>query len=55
MYYDFKFECVKTLRTVTVTAMSINKAEMDAKFQLKCDKIRFIHKSKNLIRTARGF
>lgn len=55
MYYDYKFECVKSLKTVTVTALSQTKAEMDAKFQLRTDKVKFLNKRSNLIRTQRGF
>lgn len=55
MYYDFKFECIKSLKTVTITALSFNKAEMDAKFQLKCDKVKLLFKRPNLLRTQRGF
>ena len=55
MYYDFKFECVKSLKTVTVTALSFNKAEINAKFQLKTNKVRLLHKRINLVKTQRGF
>lgn len=55
MYYDYTFECVKLLKTVTVSALSFNKAEMDAKFQLKTNKVRLLHKRINLVKTQRGF
>jgi len=40
---------------VTVTALSQTKAEMDAKFLLKCDKVKYISKRPNLVRTQKGF
>lgn len=55
MYYDYTFECITTMKKVVTTALSQSKAEMEAKFVLKCDKVKFVSKRPNLVKTSKGF